>query len=156
MHMNVSRRFGVLFATCAAAGGIALVPGVAQAAAYDGQDPIASGCANTATTAESAAFVYKGAVVGHIELRYSTACRTVWARLTSKTSNGIGNVWRQSDSLNYACGGQSPGSLAWSATLSAYSCYTPMVNDANVTSFAFGEIQFTNPPGYTDADTNTF
>lgn len=156
MGIHISKRAVAFLTSCGAAGAIALSPGVAQAAAYDGQDPIASGCANTATTAESAAFVYHGNVVGHIELRYSSSCRTVWARITSSTSNGIGNVWRQSDSQNFACGGQSPGSLAWSATVSAYSCYTPMLNDANVVSFAFGEIQFTNPSGYTDAHTNTF
>jgi glycosidase len=156
MAIHVSKRAVAFLGSLGAAGAVALSPGVAQAAAYDGQDPVASGCSNTALTLQSVPFNYNGGVVGHIELRYSTNCRTVWARLTSKTSNGLAHVWRQSDSANYQCGGQSPGSLAWSSTLSAYSCYTVMLNDANVTSFAYGEIQYTNPAGYTDAQTSAY
>ncbi|MEV5880149.1 DUF2690 domain-containing protein [Streptomyces sp. NPDC052101] len=109
--------------------------GSAQAATYDGQDPIVTGCNSSAVTVNSAP-VYRadGTEVGTIQLRYSTSCGTVWARLVSPISHGLGYVVRNTDGAFEACG----NTLTWSSSLSAYSCYSRMLNDRNVTSYAWG------------------
>ncbi|MFE7955636.1 DUF2690 domain-containing protein [Streptomyces sp. NPDC057413] len=113
--------------------------GSANAAAYDYQDPISSGCANTATTARSTA-VYVGSTrVGTIELRYSTGCRTVWARVTSTGPYGDAAVTRTSDWEWDHC-----DTLSYSSSLGAYSCYTNMLNDAGVESYAQGSASLSN------------
>ncbi|MEZ0095909.1 DUF2690 domain-containing protein [Streptacidiphilus sp. EB129] len=118
----------------------------ADAATYDGQDAISSGCASSAITAASTNIAMNdGTVVGQIQLRYSTGCRTTWARLLSyRQPTGTAQVYRNSDYTLYQCG----SSLSWVGSLGAYSCYTPMVNDAGVTSVAIGS-------AYYDASTST-
>ncbi|GIH07833.1 hypothetical protein Rhe02_59000 [Rhizocola hellebori] len=124
-------------ATLAFAATAVLVPGTANAATYDGQDPIASGCASSVITARLANIRgYDGiTIVGQIQLRYSTACRTVWGRIVAYYNdyNAHAYVNRNSDGAWYNC-----VNPTWSNNLAAYSCYTPMLNDANVTSYADG------------------
>ncbi|MEU0675831.1 DUF2690 domain-containing protein [Streptomyces sp. NPDC006172] len=70
----------------------------------------------------------------YVELRYSPSCRAAWARI-SRASYGNGQftpfatVHRNSDGKEYTCSVPAGGS----------SCYTRMVNDVNVTSYAKGE-----------------
>jgi hypothetical protein len=103
----------------------------------DGQWPDISGCANTAITAESTT-IYWGdnEAIGRIDLRYSTACRTVWARVLSYYDGGVGEtatVIRNSDGADHSC-----YTYLYSQLLGAYSCYTEMLYDGGVTSFANG------------------
>ncbi|TDU04990.1 uncharacterized protein DUF2690 [Streptomyces sp. 846.5] len=116
------------------------LPTQASAATYDGQDPAASGCSSTAVTAKSAP-IYRGdgAQVGTIQLRYSTKCRTVWARIITPYNAGIAVVHRNTDNATEACP-INTNTLKWSSSLGDYSCYTPMLNDANVTSYAWGQV----------------
>jgi hypothetical protein len=99
------------------------------AAVYDGQSPISSGCANTAITARSSSISTQsqlGHVVGRIDLRYSRSCRTVWARILARERpSGWAGVERQRDGALQEC-----WSLSWSDSLGAWSCFTPMLNDA--------------------------
>ncbi|MFF7974198.1 DUF2690 domain-containing protein [Streptomyces sp. NPDC007905] len=120
--------------------GLAMVAatGVSSAYTYDGSDPSASGCAGGATTVESATVKNGHVTLGTLVLRYSTACHTAWARLTlNQTQGACGNasagydcahafVTRNNDGRSYNCTvyqGQSQ-------------CYTPMVYDKDMTSFA--------------------
>jgi hypothetical protein len=101
----------------------------AHAATYDGDSPVLSGCANDAYTARSATLA-SGSI---IELRYSPSCRTVWARITNPVVDDNNNysfaiVTRNSDGHTYSC----------LVPTGAKSCYTPMLNDAGVTSYAKG------------------
>jgi hypothetical protein len=54
----------------AAAALVVGLTGSASAAAYDYEDPISSGCANTAITAQSTGIYVGSTRVGAIELRY--------------------------------------------------------------------------------------
>jgi len=113
-----------------------VTPGTAQAATYDGADPIATGCANTAITAKASNIYNEGVtVIGQIQLRYSTACRTVWARILAYDTpyQATGGVTRDTDLYTFYC--HNP---TWSSSLGAYSCFTKMLNDRNVTSYAYG------------------
>jgi hypothetical protein len=111
----------------------------ASAAAYDGTDPIATGCATGATTVRKAyGTLPGGGTIVEVELRYSSRCRTSWARLTTigipacrpgDDYCGYANVHRNSDGREYAC--WTPGG--------GHGCYTAQVNDSGVTSYAYGE-----------------
>ncbi|WP_327280622.1 MULTISPECIES: DUF2690 domain-containing protein [unclassified Streptomyces] len=122
--------------------------GSASAAAYDDQDPISSGCANTAITARSSAIYVGSTQVGTIELRYSTACRTVWGRVRSTGPYGTASVTRTSDWEWNRC-----DSLSWNSSMGQYTCYTAMLNDAGVESYATGSASASN--GYNSGDFST-
>jgi hypothetical protein len=131
----------------ATAAGAVAVPGVATAApsntaspsvvaastcyasSCEGKDP-AVYCQGDAQTLES---VLLGQAL--LELRYSRTCRAAWARISNapyiefESVPGWARVHRNSDGKEYGCTVQ-PG---------ATKCYTAMVNDANVTSYAYGE-----------------
>lgn len=107
-------------------------PGTADAATYDYQWPDDTHCQDTAITLSTASLA-----TGKVELRYSTACRTVWSRVTVYPNALIKDpqawVIRNSDGaeasgivklLGYADG-----------TIVAFS---EMLNDAGVTSYAGG------------------
>ncbi|MFJ2576206.1 DUF2690 domain-containing protein [Kitasatospora aureofaciens] len=113
--------------------------GNAQAAAYDGQDPISAGCAGDAITAQETQIWdgYTNKYDGKIQLRYSPSCRTVWGRVIAYggVGQGMAQVYRNSDNAYQQCmisGGN------WNDSLGGYSCYTPMLNDAGVTGYATG------------------
>jgi hypothetical protein len=103
----------------------------------DGKDPESTSCASTAITAEYAnIFDAYAERIGQIQLRYSTACRTVWARVIAfGLTKGSAVAKRNSDGLGFTCTG-----LTYSQTLGAYSCYTLMLYDGGVTSYASGAI----------------
>lgn len=122
----------VLLATTASA--LVAAPGIAQAAPYDGGNPVSSGCARSVITARQATIYADGTPVGVVQLRYSTSCRTVWGRTIAYYSpKGLTQVKRNSDGAYQSCVG-----FTWVSSLSGYSCYTPMLNDRGVTSYATG------------------
>ncbi|MFF7680041.1 DUF2690 domain-containing protein [Actinacidiphila glaucinigra] len=94
----------------------------------DGKNP-SSYCQSDARTVQSLAL---GQAV--LELRYSPTCRAAWARISNASYNTFdqftpyATVHRNSDGREYSC----------SVSTSGSSCYTLMVNDANVTSYARG------------------
>ncbi|MEU3790333.1 DUF2690 domain-containing protein [Streptomyces fructofermentans] len=112
--------------------------GGAQAYTHDGSDPSAAGCSGDATTVESATVKNSNATFGTIELRYSLKCHTAWARLTlNYTQSACGNaaagyecahayVVRNNDGRQYSC----------EISKGQKQCYTPMVYDKGLTSFA--------------------
>ncbi|MER5741832.1 DUF2690 domain-containing protein [Streptomyces sp. NPDC059913] len=136
-------RFGKVIGRAAAAATalIALQTGFAGNAGaatltYDGQDPIAAGCAGDAITAKKVTLT-TGTDWSFAELRYSPSCRTAWGRVQVARLTGLEFGWayveRQSDGNSYRC-----ESVSWSATLGSYTCYTPMINDAGQLARAYG------------------
>ncbi|MGW5665139.1 YjfA family protein [Streptomyces sp. NPDC003758] len=128
------------------AGGLGLAmiaaTGGAQAYTYDGSDPSSTGCSSGATTVESATVKNSNATFGTIELRYSLACHTAWARLTlNYTQGACGNA-----SAGYACANaeviRNNDGRTYSCTIyqGQSQCYTPMVYDKGMTSFAQGAV----------------
>lgn len=104
--------------------------------AWDGQSPGATVCGNDATTVLSSRLYHNGSPhpSAVVELRYSANCRTVWARITGASAvdpgdadGGSARVTRNYDGKSFTC-----------SVGSGSSCYTAMVNDANMTSYAFG------------------
>ncbi|MEV6115855.1 DUF2690 domain-containing protein [Streptomyces sp. NPDC052109] len=138
--------------------GLAMVAatGVSNAYTYDGSDPSSSGCAGGATTVETATVRNGRAMLGTIELRYSTACHTAWARLTlNHRQSACGNasagyecahayVTRDNDGRSYSC------TISQGQT----QCYTPMVQDKGMTSFTQAGID--NVYGYADTRTAAY
>ncbi|MFM9607742.1 DUF2690 domain-containing protein [Streptomyces niveiscabiei] len=149
MKISVARK-SLAVATAAIALTVGLA-GSADAAAYDGQDPISSGCANSAITARSNAIYVGGTQVGTIELRYSTSCRTAWARVRSTGPYGGATVTRTSNWDWYRC-----DSLSWNSSMGQYTCYTPMLNDAGVQSFARGSASASNGFNSDDVETGSY
>lgn len=49
----------------------------------DGQDPVQTGCANSAYTIASDYIYRLGIVIGRVDLRYSPTCETNWTRTIS-------------------------------------------------------------------------
>lgn len=133
--MKMIRRIALLAALTFTLGLVA--PGWASAAPYDGTDPIATGCANSAITARSAYGDIPGRRILFVELRYSRTCKTAWARMTTMNMPncqlgvdfcGHVNVVRTSDGLSFRCDLQN----------GTHGCYTRQVNDNGVTSYATG------------------
>lgn len=140
-----ARRFASLGGAAAIVGSSLLFDGaVANAAPYDGTDPGATGCSNTARVARSAPIRnrYNGHAQGTVYLMYSTACRTVWAKMVTGAPGcvpgddwcGSATVHRNSDGRELIC--YTPAGRS--------SCSTRQLNDAGVTSFA--EAEYTNGP----------
>ncbi|MGW4065750.1 DUF2690 domain-containing protein [Amycolatopsis sp. NPDC004747] len=132
-----TRKFRALLVAAAAAALTTAWTGTASAAAYDGTDPISTGCASSAITARSAYGPVSGTKQLLVELRYSTRCATTWARITTLNMPAcVGNtdycgyvtVHRNSDGLEYSCATPS----------GTHGCYTLQVNDNRVTSYAYG------------------
>jgi hypothetical protein len=127
----------------------------AHAATYDGANPEGHRCNDSRTfTARTANVVipsgtYRGRVLGRIELRYSPTCRTVWGRIVNYMNYVPGDqhspwpfIHRNSDGKEYgrvACDRYSGTNVV---------CWTRMLNDTNVTSYAYGEIDSYPTYGY--------
>ncbi|HEX8002234.1 MAG TPA: DUF2690 domain-containing protein [Mycobacteriales bacterium] len=112
----------------------------AEALTYDGTDP-AAGCSSTAITARQAGLNNSMGNFGLIDLRYSTGCRTAWARLTSTYGvactpgdDGCGSAYVHRNSTTY------PAHYSCPTPAGGKSCYTKQVNDAGFTSYAHGEV----------------
>ena len=134
------RRLGSAGGAAAVVGASLLFDGaVANAAPYDGTDPVATGCSNTARVARSAPLrnTYTGTARGTVYLMYSSACRTVWAKMDTGQPGcipaadycGSATVHRNSDGAEITC--YTPRGRS--------SCSTRQLNDANVTSYAEAE-----------------
>jgi hypothetical protein len=134
----VRKYFRPLIVAVAIAAGIGLSASPASATSgygYDGQWPDISGCDSSAITAEQATIYQGNATIGYIQLRYSTTCRTAWARIISYYNNGVGEkagIERNSDGKFYNC------YTATAYSGGGYSCYTQMVYDGGVSSYAWG------------------
>ena len=116
---------------------LGVAPAHAYDAKYDGNDPIASGCSNGAVTVDSRHLAFNGQTISaYVELRYSPSCRTTWGRLTggqpatADHAASFVRIHRNSDGKTFT--------RTWKSSDSG-SIYTPMVNDANVTSHAHAE-----------------
>ena len=75
---------------------------------YDGTDPIATGCANSAETVASKEVVLDGQDVGDLQLRWSTTCKTNWGRFIDNSSGRWVDVYVYRQADNQWCGDQ-PG-----------------------------------------------
>ena len=145
----------VTTALLSAAGVAGSASSVSAYPGHDGKDPIKAGCAGDARTVRSAAILTNRTrkEVGLIELRYSRACRSAWARITNfytyvpgDAHQAHGYVHRNQDGKEYTC---SPPAGRHK------SCYTRMVNDAGFTSYARGEIDTYPTDGYQGAKGRT-
>ncbi len=114
---------------------------------YDGEDPNKSWCVNSAIVARTAAIrrLDNNARVGTVELRYSKACRTVWGRIKTDgaylpiyahSAGAEVYVVRNSDGAKMKGGAGIPSRCNNSRTI----CWTNMLNDKNVTSYAYSEV----------------
>lgn len=137
--------------------------GPAQAAPYDNVNPQGHVCSNTAITARSKnlyrrVMMYPGAYtdvyVGKVELRYSTACRTAWARVTEDTSFYIKYIQVFVERKANSAAGISQLKLDVSQCNSAAtSCWTNMVYDGGTFAQGQGILTFNESEaaiGYTD------
>jgi Protein of unknown function (DUF2690) len=122
--------------------------GIANAATYDNQWPDDTGCSSTAVTVRTTS-----TATALLELRYSTACRTVWARLTVHPNALIKDpqcwVVRNSDGKSTA--GIVKITSSGNGTIVAFS---EMLNDANVTSYAAAD--WTTVEGHHTAHTGSY
>ncbi|MFG2332772.1 DUF2690 domain-containing protein [Streptomyces sp. NPDC048604] len=98
----------------------------------DGKDPAAY-CQGDARTVGSFSLP-SGSGYRVVELRYSPSCEAIWARM-SKGYYDVNNaaaphtkIIRNSDGRSYQC----------TVPYNGGSCYTAMVGDHNVTSYAYG------------------
>lgn len=131
---------GKSLAILAIAGGTGLgLASTASAATYDGVAPQGSTCYASRALVRQTNIYYLGTRVGDIELWYSSSCRTTWARVLSvqpvqadRDYAGSAHVIRDTDGRQYSC----------NAPIGGTYCLTNMVNDANVTSHAKGEILY--------------
>ncbi|MDX3588907.1 YjfA family protein [Streptomyces europaeiscabiei] len=128
----------------AAAASVLMMAGAGTAVAAPAHAAPAAGCYGASCEgkdpdvycADDARSPVGGVRIGqaYVELRYSPSCRAAWARI-SDASYGNGQftpfvtVHRNSDGREYTCAVQR----------GATGCYTRMVNDVNVTSYAKGE-----------------
>jgi hypothetical protein len=120
------------FATAFLAGSVGIAAPASAAGCYasscEGKDP-AVYCQSDARTVQS---LRLGQAL--LELRYSGSCRAAWARISNAGYDHHdqftpwATVHRNSDGREYTCSVPRGGS----------SCYTRMVNDAGVTSYAKG------------------
>ena len=77
-----------------------------------------------------------GNAVGYVDLMYSVYCHSAWAHVHSvrtqvnQTWVTHGRIHRNYDGKEYGCSGVEGGN----------DCYTPMVYDKGMTSYAWGEV----------------
>lgn len=117
------------------------VPTTAHAATWDGQNPELTKCSQTAEIVKT-----KTAHSGKVELSlmYSTGCRTVWVEVCGSFPYGDGDllsgyVKRNSDGKKYNLGSWPDQKWGYIADRGLTTCrWSPMLNDANVSSFAAG------------------
>jgi hypothetical protein len=147
--MAVTLSFGVLAVSAGAVAATSCTPSN-HGNWCNGTSPQDTGCAATSERAPGVApaYIYNGSSqVGYVELRFSKACRTTWARVfyypggmgsKSYVSTGI----YRSDSTSYSyfdgtCGYVCRDYLSPSTTVGSYGV---QVYDGGYTSFAVGYI----------------
>ncbi|WHY74833.1 DUF2690 domain-containing protein [Fictibacillus enclensis] len=102
---------------------------LAETHTYDGKSPYYNHCADSAVTKDK---VWIDSV-SYVELKYSTSCKTAWAKVTltrNATSNyeADARIVRSTDGKAYTCD-SSGGNGA--VNKGQTSCYTAMVYDYN-------------------------
>jgi len=112
----------------------------ASAVGYDGMSPYGSECYAKSKLAHETPIYYEGKQLGNMQLWYSKKCRSTWARVVSfkaagpkggsRDNLGIAEIRRNSDGKKFHC----------FTSYGNKSCNTPMVYDADVTSYAYGGI----------------
>ncbi|AOL27934.1 MULTISPECIES: YjfA family protein [Bacillus] len=119
------------------------VPANAETHAYDGKSPYYNDCASTGSTKKSSNLVNaSNQVIGVVELKFSSTCKTAWAKITMNNTLTSGfeanaEITRNTDGKRYNC--DSAGGNG-KAVAGQKSCYTPMVYDLDPrTSYAFGK-----------------
>jgi hypothetical protein len=86
---------------------------------YDGTDPAATGCANTASNASVTQTPF-----GTLILRWSSGCKTNWGKFTPNGSADLTSVWVYRQADNQYCGDQSGNGCNaawWTAPAAPYS-----------------------------------
>ncbi|MEC1663397.1 YjfA family protein [Bacillus halotolerans] len=118
-------------------------PAHAETHAYDGKSPYYNDCASSATTKKSSNLVNaNNQVIGVVELKFSSTCKTAWAKITMNNTlttsyEANAEITRNTDKKRYNC--DSAGGNG-KAVAGQKSCYTPMVYDLDPrTSYAFGK-----------------
>lgn len=126
----------------------------------DGQSPTGTGCSVGAYTAEQVTAYDSGYEIGWVQLRYSPACRTVWAKVLalypSPVINGIqtysgGVIHRNSDNVEISC-----PTVNFNTGDNGWECETNMLYDASVTSFAKGILMDPRIDNYKTWDTLSY
>jgi Protein of unknown function (DUF2690) len=90
-------------------------------------------CVNDAEVVKQANIYYGSTIIGNIELKYSPSCRATWARVISDLSDGsTAAVESNNDTYLYE--------NCYGADKAGTGCNTAMIDDANMTSSAYGGI----------------
>lgn len=97
---------------------------------YDGKSPYYNSCATSGVTKKSK-IIYANGASAKLELKFSTTCKTAWAKITlSRPAKTDGEatalVVRNTDNKQFSC--ESPGGNGV-INKGQTSCYTPMVYD---------------------------
>ncbi|CAM3868991.1 YjfA family protein [Mesobacillus zeae] len=110
---------------------------------YDGKSPYYNDCASSATTKATSYLINeKNEKIGVVELKFSSTCKTAWAKITMNNNVPSGfeanaEVTRNTDKKRFSC--DSAGGNG-KVVAGQKSCYTPMVYDLDPrTSYAFGK-----------------
>lgn len=130
-----------VFTAVAPAGPAAAASAMCSGYGCDSWDPIISGCYTSAVTVASAPIWSKGVQLGTVDLRWSTACKTNWTRVTSYINNTYfyAYVYRYSDGKMMFLDGWYPfDSVKW----------TPMVYAANICAFGYGSVESRDNEGF--------
>jgi len=98
---------------------------------YDGKSPYYDDCAASGVTKKSLRINNSDGSYANLELKFSTKCKTAWAKITlsrpAKTNGeATALVVRNTDNKQYHCG--STGGNG-EINIGQTSCYTPMVYD---------------------------
>jgi outer membrane protein assembly factor BamB len=106
----------------------------------DGTNPDSTGCSGTVILVDDEAGAIHNTVTGvtytaNVQLRYSTGCRTIWARIltTDPSVTVLGEIIRNSDGRTLSCTGLM-------ALAGEFGCFTNQLYDGGVTSHARGSI----------------
>lgn len=102
----------------------------AETHVYDGKSPYYNSCASSAVTKKNVK-IYANGASANLELKFSTTCKTAWAKITlsrpAKTNGeATALVVRNTDNKQFSCA--SPGGNG-EINIGQTSCYTPMVYD---------------------------
>jgi hypothetical protein len=115
---------------------------------YTGTDPQATGCAATAERAPGTSLVglyYNGVEIAAVELRFSTHCRTTWARVFLLSGAGSpawvsAGIYRSDGRAYDGLGGACGFCVSYLYPGSGVGDYGYQVYDAGYTSYATGHV----------------
>ncbi|MDS9998001.1 YjfA family protein [Bacillus atrophaeus] len=139
LFMKVSLMFLVTALFLAGKG----IPVNAETHSYDGKSPYYNDCDSSGSTKKSSNLVNaNNQVIGVVELKFSSTCKTAWAKISMNNTLTSGyeanaEITRNTDGKRYNC--DSSGGNG-KAVAGQKSCYTPMVYDLDPrSSYAFGK-----------------